>query len=183
MNGYRDYEGAIVLEKSDTIQLDFTDGWLHMRRGDWTKDEGNKPAQLKFHAPSEHTVDGKHMDLEMQIVHRRAYAGPLSAVVSVFFDRSAGTDENTFIESLDFANATTLGNFVTDVNLKSDVINMLVGKDFYSYDGSLTTPPCTEGIKWTVFKEPMGISEEQLKEFTDQFAGNDAFAGGKGNNR
>jgi len=40
-----------------------------MRRGDWTKDEGNKPVQLHFHAPSEHAVDGKHMDLEMQIVH------------------------------------------------------------------------------------------------------------------
>ena len=54
---------------------------------------------------------------------------------------------------------------------------------FWSYKGSLTTPPCTEGVYWTVFEEVQPISDEQLEGFTRHFADNYDFANGKGNNR
>ncbi len=62
-------------------------------------------------------------------------------------------------------------------------LDSLTLQDFWSYDGSLTTPPCTEGIKWSVLKKVQPISEVQLKKFTDLYAGNPEFAAGKGNNR
>jgi len=55
--------------------------------------------------------------------------------------------------------------------------------DFWSYDGSLTTPPCTEGIKWSVLRNVQPISKKQLKRFTDLWSGNMDYAEGKGNNR
>lgn len=54
---------------------------------------------------------------------------------------------------------------------------------YWSYDGSLTTPPCTEGLKWSVIKQVQPISDAQLVRFTARMADNQAFAGGKGNNR
>jgi hypothetical protein len=55
--------------------------------------------------------------------------------------------------------------------------------DFYSYDGSLTTPPCTEGIKWSVLQTVQPISAGQLADYTNLWASKLDFAGGNGNNR
>ena len=54
---------------------------------------------------------------------------------------------------------------------------------YWSYPGSLTTPPCTEGIKWTVLSDVQNISDAQLEGIDKWFAANPAFAEGKGNNR
>jgi len=56
-------------------------------------------------------------------------------------------------------------------------------EEYWEYPGSLTTPPCSEGIKWTVIKQVQPISDEQLKFFTKIWADKDGFAKGKGNNR
>ena len=56
-------------------------------------------------------------------------------------------------------------------------------REFFAYDGSLTTPPCTEGIKWNVIKDVQPISQRQLDAFTNLWEENKAYACGNGNNR
>ena len=55
--------------------------------------------------------------------------------------------------------------------------------EFFNYDGSLTTPPCTEGINWLVIKKPLLISQAQFNVINQHWAGNITFANGFGNNR
>ena len=56
-------------------------------------------------------------------------------------------------------------------------------KHYWSYPGSLTTPPCQEGIKWTLLEDVQNISDAQLEGFDKYFASNSTFADGEGNNR
>jgi len=141
------------------------------------------PLQFHWHAPSEHTVDGKYYDLELHIVHLFE-DGSLGGVVGIFFDRAAGgSSENDFLSSFNFGDSyVDEPTQVYDVNLQNflDGINQ---ERFWCYKGSLTTPPCTEGVYWTVIEEVQSISEEQLAGFTMHYADNSDFAEGKGNHR
>jgi len=71
------------------VKWAFGDGELKIKNDALGINQTFKPAQLHFHAPSEHTVNGKHYDLEMHIVHLTASGAP-GAVIGVFFDRKAG---------------------------------------------------------------------------------------------
>ena len=64
-----------------------------------------------------------------------------------------------------------------------DFLSRIDMSEYWSYKGSLTTPPCTEGLKWSVIKQVQPISKAQLQKFTQYLADKSDFAGGNGNNR
>lgn len=134
---------------------------------------------VHVHAPSEHTWNGKHYDLEAHFVHTYV-DGSLGAVIGVFFDREAGgTDENWFIEDLTSAIQDIQASSSTTVNSELFVANFLeeaAQGEFFRYQGSLTTPPCTEGIEWNVMRTVQPISPRQLNIFRNMWEFNSAFA-------
>lgn len=141
-----------------------------------------------MHAPSEHTFNGKFYDLELHIVHKNADATDFS-VIGVFFDRVAGgKTSNPFIEEFmkNSAENTSVKGQAKWVSPKLDVKRLVDGLDkqkIFHYDGSLTTPGCSEVVQWIVVNDPQPISEEQLEFFTSKWAGDSSFAKGRGNNR
>lgn len=137
------------------------------------------PLQFHIHAPSEHTFNGKHYDLELHIVHSDYMSSKL-AVLAIFFDVAAGGNlDNPFITALKL----NLQNpSITTLPLQA-LVGGLKKNALYSYEGSLTAPPCSEIVQWIVTNEPQPISTAQLALITSHFAGNSNFAKGHGNNR
>jgi carbonic anhydrase len=126
--------------------------------------DGQKYAllQFHFHTPSEHEVNAKASAMELHLVHRNA-AGKL-AVVGVMLNQGKA---NPLIEEI-WKNIPATGKTNTVSDRLINAIALLPSrKAYFSYDGSLTTPPCSEGVKWNVFVEPMTISEEQIEAFEE----------------
>lgn len=98
--GYTNSPSAVVYLEKSTIKLTpIIDGILQIHDA-MDNDLTYYPAQLHFHSPSEHTVNGKHYDLEMHIVHLTE-AGAPGAVIGIFFDSVAGgTLSNFFLDEL-----------------------------------------------------------------------------------
>jgi len=119
--------------------------------------------QFHFHAPSEHTVDGKHFPMEMHFVHQ-ADNGSL-AVVGVLIEEGAA---NAGIAPLWAQLAASPGTNAT-IDISAEFSEQLfpdIGTGLHHYEGSLTTPPCSEGVKWYVRKTPTQLSREQIAAFT-----------------
>lgn len=117
--------------------------------------------QFHFHAPSENTVHGKHYAMEMHLVHKDAN-GAL-AVVAVMFDKGAANTE------LDKLWATMPEKAEQNVNVTTQMdLNALLPaeKMYWRFSGSLTTPPCSEGVTWIVLKHPLTLSAAQLEKFS-----------------
>ncbi|ALB53452.1 Carbonic anhydrase [Cronobacter universalis NCTC 9529] len=116
--------------------------------------------QLHFHAPSENTLHGKHYDLEMHLVHKNA-AGEIAVVAVMFKTGAANIELAKLWQAMpDHADASQPLKAAID-------INRLLPKDktYYRFSGSLTTPPCSEGVSWLVMKHPLTLSAEQLNQF------------------
>lgn len=97
---YVDQSEAVIHKKLHTLLANVSDGELEIDF--WDGSEATfKPLQMHFHAPSEHTIDGKHMDLELHIVHTYKDTGGLGAVLGIFFDMEhGGATDNLFIEEM-----------------------------------------------------------------------------------
>jgi carbonic anhydrase len=130
--------------------------------------------QFHFHAPSEHTFDGDHADLELHIVHLTEDSR--IAVIGLFFDADSDDDNETIQKVIDSYG----GSEQIDI---SDLVDDGILDEVFHYSGSLTNHPCTEGVFWIVTKEVRSISKAQLEFFTDEWAGDETFSGGNGNNR
>lgn len=125
-------------------------------------------AQYHFHAPSEHTVNGKHFPMEMHMVHKGA-DGTL-AVVGVFIEQG---QQNAAFEPVwaDLPKQKGVETHYGAVSVDVDALLPTV-RTSYRYDGSLTTPPCSEGVTWIVMTTPIQLSPAQIAAFTQLVSGN-----------
>jgi carbonic anhydrase len=140
-----------------TVQVDAPDGATLTAAGDsWSL------VQFHFHTPSEHSVDGKLADGEIHFVHKNA-KGQL-AVVGVMLKKGK---ENKALAPVWDAMPTEVTKDAKAIEGKTvDVSPLLSTKGgYYTYAGSLTTPPCSEGVTWIVLATPVEISPEQIKKF------------------
>ena len=150
------YNGHTVEEKEDG--------------GSYFTHEGTRYelAQFHFHSPSEHTVDGEHAAMEMHLVHKSA-ANEV-AVVGVFIE--PGEAENPAFADV-WAYLPDASNRSRTSEQTVDVAAMLPAKkNAYAYEGSFTTPPCTEGVDWVVLTEPVRLSQGQIDTFRAILMGN-----------
>lgn len=155
-----DYQGKPekVLNNGHTIQVDISEGSS-------IKIEGQtfNLKQFHFHTPSENTIDGKSFPLEAHFVHRNAEENTY-AVVAIMFEEG---EENPILKSIwEKMPAEERKSENIDGELAYNKL-MPEDKDYYRFNGSFTTPPCTEGVKWFVLKKPMSASKEQIKQFFD----------------
>lgn len=120
--------------------------------------------QFHFHTPSENHIDGQSFPLEAHLVHADK-SGNL-AVVAVMFKEG---ERNETLAKLWAQMPREEG---TENPLKETVTAAEIlpaDRNYYRFNGSLTTPPCTEGVKWFVMKTPVTISSEQVSAISETF--------------
>ncbi|MGH9778344.1 MAG: carbonic anhydrase [Candidatus Acidiferrales bacterium] len=154
---------ADVVHTGHSIQVNYAEGDM------LTIDEDTYVlVQYHFHSPSEHTVKGRPFPMEMHLVHRSAQ-GRL-AVLGVLIDEG---QENEAFEPV-WANLPEKKGVETHLENVMVDVNELLPRDraSYRYEGSLTTPPCSEGVKWIVMKQPVSLSAHQIEVFQNIIKGN-----------
>jgi carbonic anhydrase len=151
---HRDYRETSVrlINNGHTIQVNYAPGSTLTFDG-----RSYRLLQFHFHMPSEHAIDDTLADMELHLVHQDE-AGNL-AVIGVMI--TAG-QPNTVVEPFWGQWTTEPGEvFLEDVSI--NIADLLpADQSLYLYDGSLTTPPCSEGVRWLVMQQPITFSQEQI---------------------
>ncbi len=120
--------------------------------------------QFHFHSPSENEIDGKPADMVAHLVHKAA-DGQLG-VIGVLMKKGS---RNPLIEKLWKHLLTHEGEY-SKAAIKINVEDLLpADRAYYHYSGSLTTPPCSEGVNWMVLKNTVDVSVAQTGAFTNIF--------------
>ncbi|MFN8638082.1 MAG: carbonic anhydrase family protein [Dehalococcoidia bacterium] len=124
--------------------------------------------QFHFHAPSEHTIEGRQAAMETHFVHKNG-RGDL-AVIGVL--HALGQD-NSALAPIWTALPKNEGDKRAVPSF--DLLSVLPGnRQMFRYSGSLTTPPCSEGVRWHVMQSPTTVSQQQVSAFLELFKGGNA---------
>ena len=143
------------LNNGHTIQVSHASGCrVELNERDY------KLRQFHFHAPSEHHIEGKAFPMEMHLVHQDEKGHVLVLAVMLEADLASPV-------------LTKLWNWLPDqigqevtIPLQLSIAEILpTDTHHYTYSGSLTTPPCTEGVQWIVLKEPIHIAQHDVDRF------------------
>jgi carbonic anhydrase len=149
-----------VIDNGHTIQFNYTPGSFVTIEG--------KPyelVQFHFHKPSEEKIDGKGHDMVAHFVHQGP--GGKLAVIAVLLDTGR---ENRLIK--------TLWDNLPKEKGKESVVNAVTinavdllpqNKGYYTFAGSLTTPPCSEDVTWFVLKTPVQLSADEIARFARSY--------------
>ena len=145
-----------IIDNGHTIQVNYAPGSAFSIAG-----KRYELLQFHFHKPSEEKINGRGRDMVVHLVHK----GPDGklGVIAVLLERGK---ENALIK--------TLWENIPKVKEKEIVVEQTMinavdllpnNKGYYSFAGSLTTPPCSEEVTWYVFKTPVQLSAEQVARF------------------
>lgn len=116
--------------------------------------------QFHYHTPSENHVDGTEYPLELHFVHKDA-KGQLSVIAVMVELGEANSEVEQFVNLFPHSHEEVLKSQIT----VHPAALMPKSLDYYGFLGSLTTPPCTEGVRWMVLKETISMSARQIASF------------------
>jgi carbonic anhydrase len=151
-----------IVDNGHTVQVDYAPG--SSLEVDGVRYE---LAQFHFHAPSEHTIAGKHAPAEMHLVHKSA-TGAL-AVVGVLLEEG---DQNSHFDPV-LNNLPEQPGAPRRLDVQVNANDLLpADQRTWRYEGSLTTPPGTEGVRWFLMVEPVKLSAAQITALTRVCHGN-----------
>ena len=122
--------------------------------------------KVQFHRPSEDKIDGQASAMDMKLMHRNE-KGEWVTLVVLFKEGEENATLKNLWEKLPAKEGERVELEENKINFKSLLPSAL---DYYQYEGTLTTPPCSEGVKYYVLKTPLTVSKDQLKQFP--FEGN-----------
>jgi len=145
-----------IINNGHTIEINYAPGSF-IKVGD----KRYELKQFHFHHPSEETIKGKRFPMELHLVH--SDAGGNLAVVSVLLEEGSA---NALVETLWGLAPKTAGPEKADDKLQINAADLLpANHSYFTFAGSLTTPPCTEGVSWFVLETPITISSKQVATF------------------
>lgn len=144
-----------IVNNGHTIQVNFQPGSILS-----VSDHEYELKQFHFHSPSENHINGRSYPLEAHFVHADK-EGNL-AVVAVMFEEG---DENAALKdiwALMPEKAGAKNSQLPKISIEGILPN---SRDYYRFNGSLTTPPCSEGVLWLVMKQSSSASKGQIQHF------------------
>lgn len=151
-----------IVDNGHTVQAQVGEGSISLTGKSY------ELVQFHFHRPSEEKINGQRFDMVVHLVHK-ADDGQL-AVVAVLLERG---NENPFIQTLWNYMPLEKNMPVSPPNAIVDLNTLLpTSRNYYTYMGSLTTPPCSEGVLWLVMKQPVQVSPEQINIFSRLYRNN-----------
>jgi len=122
--------------------------------------------QFEFHHPSEEAVRGKLTDMDVELLHRGADGKTAIVEVRLAMDRGS---PNAVLAMLWPHLPKTAGSTAKVTDMVNAGGFLPADPGYWTYMGSLPTPPCTEGVRWFVYEDPISLSLEQLRAFTALF--------------
>jgi len=124
--------------------------------------------QFHFHKPSEERIEGKSFDMVVHLVHKNMMGN--LAVVAVMLRNGA---PNPLVQTLWTHLPLQSGKEAMPKGVTINAAQFLpTDQSYYTFLGSLTTPPCTEGVLWLVMKTPMQVSRSQIAAFSRLYENN-----------
>jgi len=149
-----------IVNNGHTIQMNYAKGSMLSVGG-----KTYQLLQFHFHSPSEHEINGKPYDMVAHLVHQAA-DGQLG-VIGVLMKIGKA---NPVIDSI-WKHVPQKTGEHNKVDMTLNAADLLPTKhSYYNYSGSLTTPPCSEGVNWMVLQTPVEVSAVQVDAFTAIFA-------------
>jgi carbonic anhydrase len=155
--------GPVTLENNGRTVI------VHVNPGSYILAGGKRYdlVQFDFHHPAEEAVKGKLTDMDVHLLHKAADG--TQAVIAIRLAEDLTTPPNAVLAEL-WPHLPTQPGTTQQV---TDYVNpgglMPADRGYWTYTGSLTTPPCTEGVQWFVFEQPVTLSRDQLRAFASLY--------------